>query len=738
MTRFHPRGIPAGARLAAVASAAMIAQQVAGKATRDAFFLSSFGVTALPAMMAAAAVLSLLVAFWLAKMTLRHSPAKIVPASFAVSGVLLIALWTLSFEMPRLSAVGLYVHTALFGTAVISAFWSLMNEAFDPHAGKPAVAWITAGGTLGGVIGGIAAWRASSVIAVPTMLPFLAGMNLLCVGGTFGMVARPARPPDASPAGASPIRVIRDVPYLRNLGLIVALGAVTSGLLDYVLSAEAASRFATAPELLAFFAVFWLVVGVLSFVVQLALGRVALERLGLAVTVALLPAVVVLGGAVGVAVPGLWSTALLRGGEAMQRNSLFRMAYELLYTPISEEKKRSTKALIDVGFDRLGTVAAGAIAAAAWYVDPRRTEVVLLVVAIGVALVTVSRSRALHMGYVTMLEESLRRGAKDRQNDGGPTAAAGQAAIAARDALVEHLEERRAEAFPEPTVRAGDTEERAMRLDESIRAVVDVRSGDPARVRQVLSAEALPPPLVAFAIMLLADKEFHLDAIRALRKVARRSTGQLVDALCDASVDFDIRRRIPRVLTASPTARAADGLLCGLDDARFEVRYACGRALLAIAGQPSDIVVPPERLKAIVLREVSLGKEVWESQSAPPFDEGEDDAPGLFERLLQDRIDRSLEHVFNVLALQVDARSLRIAFLALHADDAHHRGTALEYLETVLPDEIREAIWPLLGGGRPMHPTRPTQEILADLMGAEPGADPSAARSRSQTAGDST
>ncbi len=46
---------------------------------------------------------------------------------------------------------------------------------------------------------------------------------------------------------------------------------------------------------------------------------------------------------------------LLRGGEAVTRNSLYRSAYELFYTPLPTAKKRATKTLIDVGVDRVGT-----------------------------------------------------------------------------------------------------------------------------------------------------------------------------------------------------------------------------------------------------------------------------------------------------------------------------------------------------------------------------------------------
>ena len=94
--------LPAGAVATAVVSAAMIAQQVAGKATRDTLFLTSFHVKALPSMMAVSALLSIVAVLWLSKLILRHAPEKVVPASFAVSGMALLGAWALSFPAPRL------------------------------------------------------------------------------------------------------------------------------------------------------------------------------------------------------------------------------------------------------------------------------------------------------------------------------------------------------------------------------------------------------------------------------------------------------------------------------------------------------------------------------------------------------------------------------------------------------------------------------------------------------------
>lgn len=706
----------------------MIAQQVAGKAVRDALFLSSFRVEDLPAMIVASAVVSLFAALWLSRLMVRHSPAKVVPVAFAVSGAGLIAEWGVSFTAPRITAVALYLHTALFGAVVISAFWSLINETYAPHWGRRAVSWIAGGGTMGGVLGGLVAWRAADQIPLFSMLPILAVINLVCMWGSRRLQGVPATVDDVALVSAAPaddppempdapdaasqslFHILWRAPYLRNLAVIVALGALTSGLLDYVFSAVAVEHYTKGPQLLAFFAKFWLVVGLLSFLLQTLLGRLALEKLGLAVTVAILPAVVVLGGALGIAVPGLFSMVLLRGGEATQRNSLFRAAYELLYTPLSARKKRATKTLIDVGCDRLGTVLAGGIAmATVAFFEPHRAGLILLVIAMGFALVSVARSIPLHRGYVALLEEGLRGAAEKMTGSTESTTAQPAQEVALRDKIVEQLE-------PDLDVRPSG--EKVESIDRPLQAVLDLRSGKKERVRPVLaSEEPLTAPLVAFTVLLLADREFHLDAIDALARAAPTSTGQLVDSLCDPRVDFQTRRRIPRVLAHCPTLAAAEGLVRGIEDERFEVRYACGRALLRIRAANADVAIALDRIVAIVTSELGRDEKAWDTE----LDSDDDDAPSLVDRLRHDRLDRTVEHVFNVLALHLDPESLRTAFKALHEEDDALRGIALEYLETVLPDEVRDLVWPFLGQARPMRAARPATDILADLVRARGG-----------------
>jgi hypothetical protein len=169
------------------------------------------------------------------------------------------------------------------------------------------------------------------------------------------------------------------------------------------------------------------------------------------------------------------------------------------------------------------------------------------------------------------------------------------------------------------------------------------------------------------------------------------------------------------VLVASPTERALDGLFRGLDDARFEVRYRCGRAVVRLLELNPQLGVSEDRVYAAVIREVAVDRGVWESHRL--LDTTEDDWSPVVDEVLSERANRSLEHVFTVLSLVLPRQPLKIAFRGLHTNDMMLRGTALEYLETALREDLREALWPFLEDNRPKRrESRPTNEILENLL----------------------
>ena len=94
-----------------------------------------------------------------------------------------------------------------------------------------------------------------------------------------------------------------------------------------------------------------------------------------------------------------------------------------------------------------------------------------------------------------------------------------------------------------------------------------------------------PRDLIPHVIPLLAWDPVAEDAVRALRRVAEEHVGELTDALIDPNQPFAVRRRLARVFSVCVSQRAVDGLLLGLEDLRFEVRFQCGRSLAAVTAK---------------------------------------------------------------------------------------------------------------------------------------------------------
>lgn len=677
---------PVGTRPAILAAALLVAQQVAGRATRDALFLSHFDVASLPAMTAAAAVVSLLAALAFARGMAALSPARVLPSALGASAALFLAEWGLALMAPRAAAVVVYLHQAVLGAAVLSGFWSLVNERFDPHTAKRAMGAIGGGASLGGVVGGLLTWRAAALVSLPTMLAVLAGTSLLGLHSVIRLRApRHSSPVEGRPAGSAPaptasgLRLIREVPYLRRLALLIGVCAFLEVLLDYVLSAAAAAAFAKGPPLMSFFALLHGVSGLLALTVQATVVPWSLRRLGLAGTLAIQPAFAAVGAALALAFPRLASVVVLRAGQAVLRNSAFRSSYELLYTPLPQEQKRPTKVIVDVGCDRLGTVAGSGVVMLVLLLAPSASRAVLLVLAAVSAVLGLALAPRFHRGYVGALAANLRSGAVTLE----PASVVDLTTLLTLANLERERPPRRGpEAAPGPPAPSAPA-------DALMDAIAELRSGNVQRIRKVLEGGDLDPRLVSHVIPLLSRDELFDAAAGSLRRAAPRATGQLVDALLDYQQDPVVRRRVPRVLKAVPTQRSADGLLLGLAAERFDVRYRCAQALVRLGTKNAGIVLPRQQVLEATLREADHAA-----------DSG-----------------RHLEHVFTLLALVLDREPLEIALRALRAGDETLRGTALEYLDNVLPGLVREKLWPHLGGAqRPARSGRSPDEIRDDLL----------------------
>lgn len=715
--------------MAGLTAVCMIAQQVGGKATRDALFLSSFDVAELPKVVAAGAVLSIAAVLLMGRALARTGPARLVPLAFLLSAGLFVVEWVAQAGAPGPVAIGLYLHMGVFGSIVISGFWSVVNERFDPHTAKLQIARVAAGATLGGVVGGVVADRVSHLFGVQHMLLVLAGINTVCAVGVY-WVGRgtPPRVAAADEVSSSAIRILLKSAYLKNTATVVLLLAIMTALLDYALKATAQGQMQDPHELVSFFAIFYTVTGFGAFLVQTLLSRRLLQKIGLGGTIALLPITVILLSSVGIVAGRLWSVVLLRGMSAVMSNSLFRSGYELLFTPVPPKQKRSAKALIDVGFERFGDAVGSGLIMVLLMFAPAGPVQVVLIAALVAAVAALFVVNQLHRGYVAQLAASLRTGSVQLDSaeivDATTRRTLAETTMALdRDKLLREIHELRDQRAAAVTLKEGEasdesaTIEVAADAEATLERIADLNVADAQVVRQAIGRGAVDRRIVPYLITLLDQRPVRRDVERALRRAAPRHVGQLIDALLDSELPLRTRARLPRIIRLAADERAASGLMAGLRDLRFEVRYRCGRALAHLVHSHPELGFDKETVFAAALREVEVGRRVWESHRLLADEDGEEDEPNPLGEVLAERVNRSLEHVFTILSLTLDKDTLKLSLMALSSDDQNLRGTALEYLENILPDKIRKGLWPYVSEERRQKPkVRPRKEIVDDLL----------------------
>jgi len=217
------------------------------------------------------------------------------------------------------------------------------------------------------------------------------------------------------------------------------------------------------------------------------------------------------------------------------------------------------------------------------------------------------------------------------------------------------------------------------------------------------------------------EDNLYDDVCAILTKRGSESVVELLKSLLDKDTDFVIQRRIPKILAMVPSVDAEEGLLEALHSPPFEIRYRAAIALMKRrqSGYPR---LPEDEEQKIVWRairfEIKQERPVVEAQNIlDTLEESErDDFP---RQQLQVREQFSLEHVFRMLALIFDSKLISAAYQGLAMEKTKLKGFSLEYLEHILPQDVREKLWLLIGNiseYRNHDSVRPLEEVAAELL----------------------
>jgi HEAT repeat protein len=720
---------------------------------RDGFLLSRMPVTRLPYVSLALAAFMVVGGAGFTRLAGGSATHRALVRALLATGASLplFAIWFRAGGAG--AAVAFYLWTGTYGLLLVSQFWLLANERVNAQQARRLFGPIGAGGVLGGLAAGLFA-SLPRPSGPQLLLLVLAGVHVVAAAlasrsGVREEEKAPARAEDVREEGlASALRR----PYVRQLVVLFFVGAVASGVLDYLFKAALQGRTGDAARLTSLLGLFYGAQNVLALVAQLGVTSVVLSRLGARHASVLLPGGLAAGSLLTALSPSFGGVLGTRLYEATMRVSLARTASEFLFFPLAEGIRRPAKRFIDGVVARAGDAGAGLLVLAVIALEGGTVPQLAVVVAV-VSLAWLVLERVVDSLYAREVSLSLDRmllpGARPSVllEEAGAVAelvpllesgderrvlyaldqlqAVAPEVLRERcDALLSHPSVAvRARALTIPTLQAlstptpsaasvtsqaGPTSSDAVSkpgamaslATDARRRLLPVLLDDPdpelrraAFTSLAVAGERESVPLFVGRLGWPRDRA---DARAALVRYGDRIAGMLGDSLDDPQLPLRSRREIPRVLALIGTQTAAFSLLRGTSRPRDPVLLQRTFWALTRIRKADDRVVLPEPIArrhvrdevAVYLRLLVQGHAAAQLAAGP--------ARSLLTRGLGERLAQSRELVFRGLALLYPPRDVLRAHRGFVSPNPRIRAQSLEYLETALLSRDLEAVRPLL------------------------------------------
>ena len=300
--------------------------------------------------------------------TSNFAKRLVVPLVYGFFIANLLVFWLLLSGSGQGTVVAsvFFVWASVFNLFVVSLFWIVMSDLYDSAQAKRLYGFIAAGGTAGAFSGPIITQALVGVLGPDNLL--LVSALLLTLALAAAVLLRRIAPAHADAASserplgkdilAGAVRVWKS-PYLLRIALWILLANLVSTFFYLEQTRIVGEALADRTARVALFAKLDLAVSVLTIVAQLTVTGRVMERFGIGVAAAALPAWCAIG-LVGLALsPTLVVIVSIMAVERAIAFSLANPAVKVLYTVVDPEEKYKAQNFIDTVVFRGGDAASG-------------------------------------------------------------------------------------------------------------------------------------------------------------------------------------------------------------------------------------------------------------------------------------------------------------------------------------------------------------------------------------------
>jgi AAA family ATP:ADP antiporter len=336
------------------------------RAARDGIFLHKFDpLTQLPYVyIGIGVVIGFIVALYI-RLAVRVSQVWLISGCLLFFILNIIAFWeTLRARWAPAPWI-FYVWTSVFGIIVTTQVWTVANSVLDLRQAKRLFPVVSYGGILGGGAAGlIGVWLVKSIgtenlllVQIPLLLLAILVAQVLI--RRYSVTARTEQTEEPGGKGHAAFRRVAKTifasSYLRLIVGVLALSAIVTLIVGFQFDIVVKHALhSNKDQITAFKLYFTACLAFGAFLLQMIAGTRLVEKLGMRVTLFILPVAVMLGTITLVAFPvALWAGGVLKGSDYTVRYSIDRVSTELLYVPVPHSVRTQIKAITDMVVQRL-------------------------------------------------------------------------------------------------------------------------------------------------------------------------------------------------------------------------------------------------------------------------------------------------------------------------------------------------------------------------------------------------
>jgi AAA family ATP:ADP antiporter len=272
-------------------------------------------------------------------------------------------------EAPTWLPLTFWVWSNVFVVVLITQFWMVINDIFNPREAKRLIGFFGSGGILGGIVGGL--FGGFLARTIPDYLLFVAtGILILsCLFINYVFIRQKRERSETEvvndrPKGRSDLKkvgfrtgfdAVRNHKYLVLIASVVAITEIVSTLIDFQTKTFIEVEFAR-KNLLSFFAFFEAALLVIPLLFQLFITSKLIKRYGILVSLLLYP-LTILACSLGLAgfamSAGFYFAIIIKTSDKSLSFSINQSIREILYIPVAQEYKNRAKIFIDMFINRV-------------------------------------------------------------------------------------------------------------------------------------------------------------------------------------------------------------------------------------------------------------------------------------------------------------------------------------------------------------------------------------------------